>query len=112
MMTDDEWLYNAMERMNRRPTVDEEEQFIENVGKMMDNGHPEAYARREVFKRLFQKWVCLMQPSGLLNVNARNAGQHLKRTHELGWAAKYVARLWNEYSGMFQNGNNHSTVKF
>ena len=55
MMDDDEWLYNAMERMGRRPTVDEEEQFIENVGKMMDDGHPEAYARREVFKRLFQK---------------------------------------------------------
>ena len=55
MMTDDEWLYNAMERMNRRPTVDEEEQFIVAVDNMKDDGHPEAYARREVFKRLFQK---------------------------------------------------------
>ena len=55
MMTDDEWLYNAMERMNRRPTVDEEEQFILAVGSMKDEGNPEAYARREVFKRLFQK---------------------------------------------------------
>ena len=51
----DEWLYNAMERMNRRPTVDEEEQFITAVDNMKDEGHPEAYARREVFKRLFQK---------------------------------------------------------
>ena len=54
MMNDDEWLYNAMERMNRRPTVDEEEQFITAVDNMKDEGHPEAYARREVFKRLFQ----------------------------------------------------------
>ena len=97
MMTDDEWLYNAMERMNRRPTVDEEEQFIENVGKMMDDGHPEAYARREVFKRLFQKWVCSMQPSGLLNESVRNAGWYLKHIQGQERVVLSVVRLLSEF---------------
>ena len=53
MMTDDEWLYNAMERMNRRPTVDEEEYFLETVAKMVADGYTNVYARREAFRRLY-----------------------------------------------------------
>jgi hypothetical protein len=52
-MEDIDYLYLWAEKIGKRPTEDDEERFIETVGKLVDDGYTEMYSRREAFKRIY-----------------------------------------------------------
>lgn len=53
-MTDSDVLYQWAERIGKRPTEDQEDCFIETVGKLINDGMDEHDARRNAFKRLYE----------------------------------------------------------
>ena len=52
-MDDATLLYNWAEKIGKRPSMDEEEYFLETVAKMVADGYTDMYARRETFRRLY-----------------------------------------------------------
>ena len=54
-MEDVDYLYNWAHKIGKRPTEDDEYIFVETIGKLVDNGYSEMYARREAFKRLYSQ---------------------------------------------------------
>ena len=54
-MEDVDYLYNWAQKIGKRPTEDDEYTFVETIGKLVNDGYSEMYARREAFKRLYDK---------------------------------------------------------
>ena len=52
-MDDAECLYHWAYKLGKRPTEEQEEEFVETVGKLMNDGHTHIYARREAFRRIY-----------------------------------------------------------
>lgn len=52
-MDDIDYLYLYAEKIGKRPTEDDEIKFLENVGKLINDGHTEMYSRLESFKRIY-----------------------------------------------------------
>ena len=45
--------YRWADKIGKRPTLDQEEHFLETVAKLSEYGHPDPYCRREAFKTVF-----------------------------------------------------------
>ena len=56
-MEDVDYLYNWAQKIGKRPTEDDEYTFVETIGKLVNDGYSEMYARREAFKRLYSQWL-------------------------------------------------------
>ena len=54
-MEDVDYLYNWAQKIGKRPTEDDEYTFVETIGKLVNDGYSEMYARREAFKRLYSQ---------------------------------------------------------
>ena len=53
-MNDIDYLYTWAEKIGKRPSEDDEYEFVETIGKLVDDGYTEMFARREAFKRLYE----------------------------------------------------------
>jgi hypothetical protein len=53
-MEDIDYLYLWAEKIGKRPTEDDEYKFIETIGKLVNDGYTESFARLESFKRLYE----------------------------------------------------------
>ena len=49
---DSEIFWRWCHKQNRKPSIDQEEHFLETVAKLSAEGHPDGYCRREAYKRV------------------------------------------------------------
>ena len=47
-------LYRWAAKIGKRPSIDDEEHFLETVAKLVADGYTVAYSRREAFKRVYK----------------------------------------------------------